>query len=265
MDINHIAQRTKIAVLKTGAWRATRLNKGESQKVNEEHHTDKAAKVSVKLTNHPALEALRKVHEEAYKSHCKLTLPSVQDGMRMLPVGREFEHSEKMNVFSGKHNEATSWFLGDYDIERESAPARLNGLYVASQWPVREKLAEKFSFSVRYLTAPMDGPWKEWLKESAQAAEDELRDMLRAAIQHVHDRCKADGKLYQSVFGKLSDLCALVPDLNLRDAPDIAAAAVAARQFAGANAEGIRDSKAVRNDIAQRAAAILAAFGGKPL
>jgi len=264
-NIQSIADRTMLVVLQTGAWRAVRLNRTETADVNARHSTD-AAKVLVRLTDNPALAALSKLHASAYQAHRRLTLPTIQDGMRLLPSGREFEHADTMRKLHTQHGKLVADFIGAYQSIKADAPARLNGLYDATQWPSVDTVESKFTFQTRYLPCPSHGTWGVWLAESAKTGETELRERIQEALQRLVDRCReTDGKLYQSVFSNLSDLLALVPDLNISECPVIAQAAQQAGELAKLDADAIRDSKHARNQAADKAAQILAAFGGATL
>lgn len=263
-EISKIAQRIKLAALNTGAWRATRLNRKETDKVNADHGTGDAAKVHVRLTNSETLHAINVLAAEAYGEHRKLTLPAAQDGFRLLPVGREFEHSAKMAELGAKHRALVAKFLGEYDAEKATAPARLNGLYDARQWPDRSVIGKKFLFNSRYLSCPTDGSWAEWITESARAAEDELRERLTDCLQRIAENCaKEKPKIYDTLFGNLGELLALVPDFNFGDSVAVTRAAQEAATLAKLDADTIRESKSARRDAAQRATSILAALGAQ--
>ena len=262
-QIAQIAARVKLCALNTGAWRATRLHKNETALVNSNHHTVDAAKVHVRLTNSEALAALNKLHAEAYAAHKTLTLPSIQDGFRLIPAGRELEHSAKMQSFATRHNALKNQFVAEYNAEKATAPARLNGLFDPAHWPDVATVAAKFSFATRYLPCPSDGAWGEWITESARAAEDELRERLTEALSRVASRCASDGKLYDTVFTNLAEVIELVPDLNITDAPELQAAANCAKEIAALSADTIRDSKVARKEAAAKAANILAAMGAQ--
>lgn len=263
-DISKIAARVKLCSLNTGAWRATRLHRDETAKVNAAHHTTDAAKVHVRLTDSAALHGINKLHAAAYDAHRKLTLPTIQDGLRLIPAGREFQHSETMREFAEEHARLKVQFLAEYADEKRTAPIRLNGLYDARHWPDVSTIADKFTFSTRYLACPSDGSWAEWISESARAADEELRERLTEALQRVKDRCAAvDGKLYQTVFSNLRELIDLVPDMNFSDVPVYAQAITMAKDLATLDADTIRDSKTARKDAAQRANSILATLGAQ--
>lgn len=259
-----IAARIKLCTLTTGAWRATRLHKKETEKVNHDHGTKDAAKVHVRLTDSPALHSLNKLHAAAYDAHRKITLPSAQDGFRLIPAGRELEHSALMQDFAIEHASLKASFLKEYEAEKATAPVRLNGLFDARHWPAVSLIADKFTFSTRYLACPADGTWAEWIAESARAAEDELRERLTEALDRVVANCGKDkGKIYDTMFTGLAELIGLVPDFNLTDDPEIYAAAIAAKELAALDADTIRESKTTRKQAAQKASQILAAMGAQ--
>lgn len=258
-DVTSIAARTKLCMLQTGSWRATRLHRDETAAENARHNTS-AAKVMVRVSDHPALSKLGKLHSAAYSEHKSLTLPTVQDGMRLLPAGRELEHADRMTKHADQHNQLVREFLADYDTEREDAPVRLNGLYDASMWPSHDTVADKFTFRTRYLATPTEGAWADWLGESARAAEDDVRERLTEALRRVRDRCRADGALYATVFDNIRELAALVPDLDVTDsfAPVVQALA----PLTALHAETLRDDERGRELAAQRASSILSVLGG---
>lgn len=258
-SIEGIAARTKLCVLSTGAWRATRTHREETRAENERHNTN-AAKVLVRACEHRALSDLLKLHAAAYQEHKRLTLPSEQDGLRLLPAGREFEHADRMRQFADKHARLVAEFIADYPAELAAAPARLNGLYDPSMWPPLSIVERKFKFQTRYLATPTDGAWADWLASSAEAAEAELRDRLTKALERVRDKCQSDGKLYASVFDSVRDLAALVPDLDLTG--DYAPVAAAMAPLTRVHAENIRDDETARRDTAKQASAILSVLGG---
>lgn len=254
INIEEMAARTKLAVLQTGAWRATRQHRTETDAENKRHNTN-AAKVLVRVSDHPALAGLTKLHAAAYQEHKRLTLPTIQDGMRLLPAGREFEHSDRMRKLADRHDGLVAEFLADYESERESAPVRLNGLYDASMWPSLGIVKNRFVFQTRYLPTPVTSEWRDWFAASAEEAERELHDRLTEALTRVRDRCASNGKLYASVFDAIRDLTDLVPDFDLSGSYASVVAAMA--PLSKVNAEDIRDSSIARTTISKQAGDIL--------
>lgn len=261
MLITEIARRVKIVTLKTGAWRPTRLHKRETAAENARHGTVDQARVSVRVCDHPALAKLATIHKECYQEHIRITRPTVQDGMRLLPLTLELEYGKKLGDFASRHQGLTAEFLAAYDSEKASAPARLNGLYDSSFWPSIEKVEKKFRLEVQYLPCPIDGEWKDWLSVSVHMAQDELREQLGDAIKRIAERCASDGKLYQSVFSNLADILALVPDLDLAGDPLIRSIAQQAQLLADQDKDAVASSQNKRRAIAQEATRLAVMFG----
>ena len=260
INIEDMAARMMLTTLSTGMWRATRLNRSETRNTNATHGTGNAAKVLVRVSDHFALTSLNKLHAHAYQEHRRLTLPSVQDGMRLLPANRQLEHADTMSKIRIEHDKLVREFLRDYEDERLSAPQRLNGLFDPTMWPSLHSVEKRFTFETRYLPTPVDGEWGDWLSASVEAAEAEVHDRLKEALQRVKDRTKGDGKLYASVFDSIRDLTALVPDLDFEGA--YAPVVEAMAPLAAVHAEDIRDDAKARTKVAKQADNILSMLGG---
>lgn len=254
------AARMKVTTLNTGAWRATRQHKAETKAENERHNTD-AAKVLVRVSDHQALGDLVKLHAKAWQAHKRFTMPTVQEGMRVVPLGREFEHAEVMRKFGDEHSKLVQQFMADYDQEKAEAPTRLNGLYDESMWPSHAEVERKFTFRTRYLPTPTGGEWSEWLAESIQVAQLDLHDRITEVLTRVRDRCKnTDGKLYTSVFEAVRDLTELVPDFDMTGV--YAPVVEAIKPLTAIEADDIRDDEKARKRTARKANEILGMLGG---
>lgn len=263
IDPASIAARTKVVVLNCSAWRATYQDRTETAHLlNRCGATDSdAAAVVVRMARGGTLDAITKNQANAYAAHKRLTMPTVMEGMRLLPAGREFQHAGEMREFADRHHSLVAQFLTDYDSLRASAPARLGRLYDPERWPDESTVARKFDFSTRYLSTPHDGAWSDWLRETASAAVTDVREQLRGAIQRVADRCGSDGRLFDTVFSNLRELVELSADLNITGDPLIAKVAALAAPIAENNAETLRDDTATRATVAAAASSLLSYFG----
>lgn len=263
---NLIVERAKIATLKMGSWRATKLHKDETRDENQRHGTNDVVKSSVVLTKHPALELLSKHHANTRNDHYRLTLPCGEEGLRFLPVGREFEHAELMRAAKEEHNKLRDQFLADYDSERETAPARLNGLYRPQFFPPLAQVAAKFRFESSYLPVPSEGAWQDWIGEAAAQATEELRDRFHSALSAMVSSLSQPDKIFRdSLVLNIRDLACLAGDLNLANDAQIAAAAAAARELGDVDPETLRANSDTRAETARKAQNILTALGGATL
>ena len=164
-----------------------------------------------------------------------------------------------MADFARRHASLVADFLADYDLIRQEAPVKLNGLFDGRQWPSKDTVAAKFKFSTRYLPCPSDGAWSGWLDETAAAGQAELRERLVTAARHLATVLKSDAKLFQSAFDNLREVCELAGQgFNLLDDPIIAQAARELHAPASQAAGNLRDAKAARQDTAAKVSGILA-------
>lgn len=254
--IADLASRVTLVGLTFTAWRPLRKHKPATAKLNEANHTS-SGKASVILTDAASLKAVFAAQAAAHELNRSLTLGSAQDGLRMLPAGSQLKHAQAMQHSMAAVQIAVNGFLAEYEHERDTAPIRLGGLYLARHWPSLASVAAHFSANVRYLPCPVDGAWGTWLEESANLADAELRERCTDVLTRVVERCRSDGRLYASVLSDVQELAASLPAMNLSDAPDLDAVARAAQQLGALDVEQLRASDVARAAAADRAASIL--------
>lgn len=257
-----LSAKATLVTLNISAWRTSKANASETAAVNAKHGTRDAAKVSVAICDHPALLAAYKLQAEARAEHYALTLPAADKGMRLLPVARQMQHADMLRDYRARIDSLVAEFLRDYDAIRADAPARLNGLYVESQWPAdRNEVAAKFAFTVRYLPVPDAGQWQEWMAEAAASAHEDLTERLRSAVVLVAQRlAEPKAKVFDSLTGNLAELLALVPDLNLTSDPRLAEIAEKAKGLLEHDTDTLREDPIARADIAAKANEVAAMF-----
>ena len=173
MNIQSIADRIVLVSLNLGCWRATKLNKRETRRERQRHGND-TLRVTLRVCEHPALEELKKLHNSVYVEHKHITLPSVMDGLRVLPMSKVEQHQNVIQDAKSEHDRLVSEFLRDYPQERINAKDRLGSLYEPQAWPDPSLMSSKFSFVCRHLRCPTDGQWAEWLQETVEVAHAEL-------------------------------------------------------------------------------------------
>lgn len=258
---NHIqllAERIKICILSQSFWNPKKRHMAETREENRRHNLSNDAEVYVRVTKHEALLSAQTLKGKIYNEHKRLTLPSPQEGMRIVPIGREFEHSGNLKVLNNQFRTEIDNFIKDYDAVIEDAKGRLNGLFDNSMFPPKEVLSTKFSNTIKYMSCPFDGDWGKWLNETAQLGQFELQERLCEAARHLIKVCEGNGRLYSSVLENLEDICELAGDLNLLEDPIIAKAAKELAPIAtDYSVEVLRDNESLRKDTARRANQIL--------
>lgn len=261
IDVAAIAARKLLVTVTTGAWRATRKHRGETFEVNSKHGTGTRAKVTVEQCKHEALLTIRKLHAEAYSINRRMTFPTIQDGIRLLSAATEMEHAAEMAKIGSAIDYNLNILAADYYDEMERQRHALNGLFDSRAWPSTvTELRNEFVFTTRYLSAPTDGAWGEWLAESAKAADDEIKSQLRDALKRVAERCANDGRLHETVFSNLEALLKMVPDFDF--AGKYGAVIREALPLASVKADVLRDNDDERSKVAAKANRILGILGG---
>lgn len=259
-NIVSIAERMKVVLLNQGFWDSKPQHKAESREENIRHSLESNdAEVRIKLVkNHESLSKAKSIKGQIYIEHRRLTLPSPVDGMRIVPMGREFEHSDKISKLRQEFISHVQVFLDDYDNVVESSRQRLKGLFDQNMFPPQHVMKSKFYNNVKYMDCPTSGSWGEWIGETVELGRIELRDRLVVSARKLIDTCQGDGKLYSSVLENLEDICDLTGDFNLSEDPIIARAAKELLPIAtDFSAEVLRDNKSLRANTAIRAKQIL--------
>ena len=256
--IESLAERMKIAILVQQFWNPKRQHKTESREENYRHGLDKDAEVYIKLIRHDSLTKAQAVKGKIYTEHRRLTLPSPVDGMRVVPVGREWEHSQNLSVLRAEFDTHVQEFLNNYDDIVQQAKIRLKTLFDPTMFPPEHIMRQKFGNNIRYMECPTNGSWNEWLNETAELGKMELQDRLVSSARKLIDVCSGDGKLYSSVLDNLKEICEMAGDYNLLGDPIISkAASELLPVVTDFDADTLRESKVLRNDVGERARQIL--------
>ncbi len=262
-QLQRIASRVKIVNFHQSVWRARKKNKEATDDLNRQNNSD-AGSVTVRVCKHPALARIASIFTSAYNEHTRITLPTIQEGMRLLAVTKEFEHIKIVNDAKLESNPIIDEFINDYDDEYAKAPARLNGLYDASAWPTKAEVRAKFNISAHILDCPVTGPWADWVEESARAATDELKERLEEAVRRVAEKC-VGGRLEQSVFTSLKELLDFIPEVDISESEEIIKLAKLARPLAGHDVLDLPKGGRERIKVSNDAKNVLDMFGAGAL
>ncbi len=261
--VSRIASRIMVCNFRTGAWRGKHRDTNEAAKVNRDAGAMGAASVTVDMMAgaNSKLAEITKNFANAYAAHKALTLPSCQDGLRVIPSGKEFEHAETMKAFREKHDSLVSDFMAEYENCKQTAPVRLGSLYQPDKWPDLASIQNSFKFRNSYYPCPTEGAWTDWIKETADIATMDFRETLYSALERVAERCASDGKLHASVFENIRDICAMAGAMNIADDPMIKEVAEKAAPLGNLDAEILRENKTARADAATAAKNLFSYFG----
>lgn len=170
--------------------------------------------------------------------------------------------------------------LERYDNWKELTKTQLQGAYKEEEFPTKEKLAE-----VKWDMHIMALPESEALRRVKDIDETLMAELMKSndarikkginegmtsaygklmePLQHMVDTLSKDKpKIYESLVTHVREVIAEIPGLNLTDDSQLAQfAAEAEAMLASIDADTLRESPVIRQEVATKAADILATFG----
>jgi hypothetical protein len=272
-----LAERALLASLSIREWRGRRRDREVTESVAREHGADRAVGCYTKaLVPRTFLAAIAKVRTEARTAHCLLTLPWCDDGYRILPSDLHLDYMERFRAFRARFHDAVSSFLAAYDDAKAAARASLGSLYNDRDYPSSTRLREAFELEVKLQPLPDAGDWRldlpaptvERLRLDLEAR---LADAQRHAMGDLYRRLAAvvsrmastltepDKRFRNSLVRNVSELCHLLPSLNLARDRDLASLThEIEHRLAALDPALLRLDPATRQSAADDAAALLA-------
>lgn len=248
--------------------------------------TSKSGKF-VKNLFQDSLEDIRKIATEARNTHARLTLPW-RHGTDCLPSDLFMKYMETMREIKSRFDTATGSFLNNYDDHVAHSKTRMGKLFKDGDYPSWEEVSEKFQFDIEISPIPSTSDFRVDLADEergeiisdiekrieARVAEGgaELRSRIKACLQRMEERLsnyrvgedgKVEGRFSDTLVTNLSDLCDLIPALNITQDPDIDNLhREITSKLIRHDAQTLRDDESIRNTVAKDAEALLKQFKG---
>ena len=257
------------------AWTGRRHDKEISREVSMRHEAPETAGRYTKrlLPEVELYENIRSVLNEARTFHYRNTLASHLDGWRIL-TGANFEaYSEGIRQRRNELNGLVAELVESWPALVEQARKHLNGMFREQDYPDASDLAGRFGMEVRLLPLPnaeafcADMPVEQigQARENIRRQEEEAR---RAAIRDLWE------KLYEPVFRmverlsrpeaifrdslveNLREIVEVLPRLDVSGDGRFAELLDRVRALSVHEPQRLREDKALRADVAARAADI---------
>lgn len=218
-------------------WRAQKHDKRVSEEVAATHGTSEdMGRYNKFLVEREEVKAIQRVTNDARTFHYSMTLPWMDDGLRILTSAVYPEYLAKMQDFEGGFRQAVEEFKASFPRIVAQAKAKLNGLFREEDYPSPCKLARKFGYEVRFFPLPDKDDFRVFLAaEEVQEIQKSIQDSTNQAVveamkdlyQRLYDvvACMAerlsdaDAIFRDSLVGNISKLCLLLPKLNLTGDP----------------------------------------------
>jgi hypothetical protein len=291
-DTNIIGQRAVLVEMNISVWGATRIDRGETDKVN----SNAGAVVGAAQVRKDILagSTLRKEIAD-YSAGCRMwhnrqTIPWSDKGMRLLPTSAFLEYKQMADVHKAHFDNLVQTFLNAYPVLMNDAQANLGTMFDPSVYPTPEEVAEKFDFRLVFSPVPDTGDFRvdagaealQEMQESYASAfdirmkavtkepwdrlhemlvamsekmteDDAPRTRVRKGVEHTIKR-----PYHESFITNAQAMCKMLGHLNITKDPELERARLALEDaIFGVDIEVVRESPEVRADIKEKVDSIL--------
>ena len=216
------------------------------------------------------------------------TLPWNDESFRLLPVAQWDAFTDQLRARIASFNSLVDQFCAQYETHRDKALLQLGTLADRKDYPPLSTVRTKFYINVNYTPLPnsrdfrLDDMPEEAMSElranadlrvaeAVNEARNDLYRRLTERLEHIVKRMtevsakKEGNRIHGSLLSNLSELCQLIPALNVTKDQDLENLRQRVmREIAPFDIDDIRESEDSRTDLKNKAAGILAAMGFNP-
>ena len=216
------------------------------------------------------------------------TRPWNDESFRLLPVAQWDAFTDQLRARIASFNSLVDQFCAQYETHRDKALLQLGALANPKDYPPLPTVRTKFYINVNYTPLPdsrdfrLDDMPEEAMSElranadlrvaeAVNEARNDLYRRLTERLEHIVKRMtevsakKEGNRIHGSLLSNLSELCQLIPALNVTKDQDLENLRQRVmREIAPFDIDDIRESEDSRTDLKNKAASILAAMGFNP-
>lgn len=281
-----LSEKAMLSHVRVSAWSARRIDRKVTDEVNESHGAaNDAGRFNKLLVDKSALSGITAAVSKARTFHYSRTLPWQDDGARLLPAAAFVDYMAQMRTIRAQFDKAVSEFIDGYAKHVDDARSRLGNMFKPEDYPSADDIRDRFAFDTIINPVPAGDDFRVSLGDAQAAliraeiearAEAQLTDAMRDVYGRVADVCgrmadklrsyqpgndnkKAEGIFRDSLVENVRELAGILPALNITADPKLSAIAERMRkELARHDAEALREDDALRNEVADAAASILA-------
>jgi len=276
-----LSEKAMLVRLSISGWSARKYDRKISEEVADQHGADRdVGRYNKCLVAQEAVKNYQKVSNEARIFHYENTLLWKDSGERILPAANFDFYSHKMREFKSKYEVEVRTFVYVYPTLKDQAKQKLNGLYNEADYPPASEIDRKFGFYTQIDPLPNEDDFRVALQNNdiLKIREDirsrvidaegrAMRDLwnrLHTCVDHMATTLKdPDAKFKNSMVGNITELCALLPRLNISGDPNLETMRKEVEaKLASIDPQSLRDNDYERLKAQQEADAILKAMSG---
>ena len=268
-----LSEKVLLASLNVSCWTGRAFDEKATSKVASSANVDtKAGRFNKALLPQKPEEftALIQQGNEIRDKFRQMTLAYQQDGIRLMPVKVYVEWTEYLQKQVVIREKMVKTFVDAFPDLVLQAQLQLKTLFNKADYPLVTELPEKFTVAnsflpftdVENLTLALNQADVERLKvniansnaQSVAECNNEIVQRLFQAVMRLAQRSCADAnRFHDSVLRQLKDEVQLIPQLNFMDDQRINEFVSEASQLLIFDAEAIRSSPVVKNNVSNQA------------
>jgi hypothetical protein len=273
-----LSQKALLVSICISQWTGRKLDRKATADVEKNFETEKSVGNYHKklLPGAHELDAINTQANQTRRWLLEQTLPWMTDGTRILSSKNYMGFMSEFRKRANKFDETVERFLQVYVALRVGAKLKLGQLYVDSEYPTVEKLRTCFKCSVLLFPMPevtdfrtevLDSEKEAFmghLKDVQSRALSELFTRLKDVVSRAADRLnKPDAVIRTGLMNSITEICDLIPKLNVYDSPDLESARREIEKVvSGVSVETLRTNPDERKSTAEKLAEIDAKLKG---
>lgn len=283
-NVTTLATNALLVELNIGNWTARKNDKSVSEEVDLQKGTKtRAGNYNKNLfAGVKELEDIQKFVGMVRNWHYRNTIPWLDTGVRMLPMGQYIDYTAQMNTWASEFEGLKQAFLNKYDDLVTEMAFKLGSLFNRDEYPTRDQVDYKFYFRTNYFPLPQSGDFRvdignemlaelqdnytKHLNEKVNEAMGDVWSRLHETLKHLSERLEVgstgEKKIFRdSLIENAQELCGLLSKLNVTNDPKLEEARKDLEQaLFGVSAKDLRDSIMVRHDVHARVTDIIKKF-----
>lgn len=275
--------RALLVSLTISTWTARKYDRSVTRKVNADYNASQDAGRYNKMLlpgDADSYKALMTLAGAIRGQHYVNTLAWSDEGWRLLPTANFVQYSDWYRQQQRAFSNALDAFAADYPMLRTRARTLLNNLYKDEDYPSTMDIRSKFAIGINYLPVPAEGDIRvdlasdqvemieatiaHRIQEATQTAMSDAWERLHDVVSKIAERLSTPDAIFRdSLINNAREICSVLRRLNVTNDADLEQMRQAVeRQLTKYDPDVLRDTPDVRQQVADRANAILSVMNG---
>lgn len=234
--MSQLSDKALLIYLSINQWSGRKLDKKATATVAHAHSTESEAGNYTKklLPNAKELDRVNSIAGRIREYFYSQSLPWLSDGGRIIANSNFVSFTAEFRKMKSEFEQAVDQFLSEYPQLMAHAQKSLGGLYDPAEYPDLFQLRKKFKCEINFLPLPSAKDFRIQLSDferkqfeskmkevEATAMRDcwgRLFDVVENAANKLSD---PKAKFRDSLIENISELCQLLPRLNVTDDPQL--------------------------------------------